>query len=542
MTFAAPSTRGAVRLSRSPIWDAQRQFYERAGPDVFISGVLPYHVTSNPAVADAYARLIGGWQQDLGDVGAGDDAAADPAAMTLTVLEIGPGPGRLTHQLLSALERLLPASGVRWDELTYVCADISPMLLDSIRQHPANRKWVQSSQLQFALFDADRPGAMTASSGSRLDLRATAGPLVIVANYVFDSLPQDAFYVSDGRVWQTLARLDSEPESVATADPIARLPIAFEQHPAERRYYGDDDLDDLLARFTDGYTGSLLFPVGALRFLRELTRVARDRPLLLLVADKACTPGAPETQVPHLEFHGDHCFSMAVNLDVLDASWQRTGRVLKRTDHAELLAFRVFASGGSRHRHLDAAFGECIERRAPDDWFLWSLRIGREVHTYSLAEMMAVLRLSSYDPAVLNDCFTMMFRRLTTATAPERAQLRQIVHRVMSNYYYLGENPDVAFEAGSLLYAIGAYDEALERLSQSETLSGPRPATLYQQARCLYQLGDKRTALARVRTARATGEDFEQFLLLAGIVDQPRAREFEQRLAWEISIGDIGPT
>jgi hypothetical protein len=532
MTLAARPASSAVRLSQSALWDAQRRFYRHSGPDVFTGGVLPYQVTSNPTIAHAYARLIAGWQQDLRDSIHGTDPGV---AMPLSIVETGPGSGRLTYLLLAALERVLPESGGRCDDLSYTCADISPRLLDAIRVHPANRRWVQEGRLRFALVDAEQPQPVGTPDGNEGDVFEGTGPLVVVANYVFDSLPLDAFYVSNGRVWQTLVRVDAPPAGAAP-EPAARWRLAFEQSPAERPYYGDDELDELLERFTNGHTGALLFPVGALLFLRELRKAAGNRPLLLLVADKGCTPGAPDTQIPHLEFHGDDCFSMAVNFEVIEAAWRRGGRVLKRTDDAELLAIRVLQCGAPAGRNLDAAFAECVERHAPEDWFLWTHRIGREVHTYSLAEMMSVLRLSAYDPAVLNDCFTMMFRLLPSATVPERAKLRQILGRVMQNYYFLGEHPDIAFEAGSLLYAIGAYDEALECLLESETLNGPRPATLYQQARCLARLGDKRTALERLRAARSTGEDFEQFLVLTGVLDQPRAREFEQQLTWETSV------
>jgi hypothetical protein len=535
MSLAVPSIPGAVRLSRSALWEAQRRFYQGAGPEVFTAGILPYQVTSNPAIAQAYARLIAGWLQDLRNHGRGD-GDAHGAELPLTIVEIGPGSGRFTYQLLSAVARVLPGYGGREGDVRYVCADISPALLDGIRRHPANRQWVENGTLTFALTDADQSGEVT-SSESLAALLKTDGPVVVVANYVFDSLPQDAFYVSSGHVWQTL--VSPPPEDVAS-EPIARWRLTFEQRPAERQYYGDRELDELLARFTDGHTGSLLFPVGSLLFLRELRNSAGDRPLLLLAADKECTPGVPDTQVPHLEFHGDHCFSMAVNFDVIEAAWQAGGSVLKRSDSGELLAIRVLQSGPATGPRLTTAFVECVECNAPDDWFLWSLRIGRDVHTYSLADMMAVLRLSAYDPAVLNDCFTMMFRWLPGATVQERAQLRRILRRVMDNYYFLGEHPDVAFEVGSLLYAIGAHDEALGRLVESEALSGPRPATLYQQARCLYQLGDKRAALKRLQAARAGGDDFEQFLVLSGILDQPRAREFEQRLSWEVSVEAIG--
>jgi tetratricopeptide (TPR) repeat protein len=168
--------------------------------------------------------------------------------------------------------------------------------------------------------------------------------------------------------------------------------------------------------------------------------------------------------------------------------------------------------------------------------------VGRDVHTYSLAEMMAALRLSRYDPAVLNDCYTMMFRLLPSAAEQDRMSLRTVLRRVREHYFFVGEHPDAAFVVGSLLCAMGDYVEALDCRRQSERLNGPLAATLFQQARCCYHLGDKKMALDTLRACRSMPGDFEQFLVLAGILDAPRASEFEQQLAWELALGEAAPS
>jgi hypothetical protein len=393
---------------------------------------------------------------------------------------------------------------------------------------------VRSGILRVVRFDASRPGEW---AHVRSVLASPGGALVVVANYLFDSLPQDAYHVSNGQLFDMLVRVDRDV-SDAEGEPVSRWRLSFEQRVARQRCYDDDGVNEVLGRLAATHDGPLLFPVGGLECLRGLNDLAAGRPLLTLVADKGCTPGAAMTQRPHLEYHGDECFSMAVNFEALERFWGATGSVLKRSTPSELLSFRVFHArvGERATAALDAVFAEHFERGAPDDWFLWSLRVGRDVHTYSLAEMMAALRLSRYDPAVLNDCYTMMFRLLPPAAEQDRMSLRTILRRVREHYFFVGEHPDTAFVVGSLLYAMGEHAEALDCFRQSEQLNGPLAATLFQQARCWYHLGDKKTALDTLRACRAMPGDFEQFLVLAGILDAPRASEFEQQLAWELAL------
>src|SRR5215831_9488326 len=46
------------RLSRSMIWQLQRNFFDRQGIEAWRADGVPYHITSNPFIADAYAGIV----------------------------------------------------------------------------------------------------------------------------------------------------------------------------------------------------------------------------------------------------------------------------------------------------------------------------------------------------------------------------------------------------------------------------------------------------------------------------------------------------
>src|SRR5262245_35207478 len=95
------------RLSRSVLWGLQPRFYERQGMAAWSEGIVPHHVTCNPYLARAYARVVLGFVRDWRD-------RLDPS-QPVYIVELGAGSGRLAFHLLRQLTPMLegPAGRVR---------------------------------------------------------------------------------------------------------------------------------------------------------------------------------------------------------------------------------------------------------------------------------------------------------------------------------------------------------------------------------------------------------------------------------------------
>ena len=75
------------RFSRSHIWHAQRSFYDKKGADAWAKEV-PFYITSNPFIANAYAKIIISFIKDCRSQGICD---------TFYLVELGAGPGLFRH-------------------------------------------------------------------------------------------------------------------------------------------------------------------------------------------------------------------------------------------------------------------------------------------------------------------------------------------------------------------------------------------------------------------------------------------------------------
>src|SRR5690606_27631340 len=106
------------------------------------------------------------------------------------------------------------------------------------------------------------------NSGTALREGALNSPLVVLANYFFDSLPQDLFGVEDGQLYEITVTGSSEEAEPDLADPelLSRLQYTYGYRAIEDAYYMDAGFEQVLQGYrTQLQAGVVRFPIGALR-------------------------------------------------------------------------------------------------------------------------------------------------------------------------------------------------------------------------------------------------------------------------------------
>ena len=178
-------SRAVLPLSQSPVWNQQRAFYEDNASEAFAE--IPHQAVDNPWVAAAYARVIAGFLRDV---------ELDPSE-PLYVLELGAGAGRFAHGLARELGERIS------QDFVYVLTDFADSQLDDWEAHPG----LEDERFDFARVDLTQPIAPVLRRRGTT-LRGLANPLVVIANYVFDSIPADAFAVAGGALQACLVDAD----------------------------------------------------------------------------------------------------------------------------------------------------------------------------------------------------------------------------------------------------------------------------------------------------------------------------------------------
>ena len=167
--------------------------------------------------------------------------------------------------------------------------DVSPSIIDYWQSHPSLRPLVDSGVLDFAIFDAAQPSEVQLTN-SRKALRPgeLVNPMLVLANYLFDSIPQDCFSVGGGTLYENLVTIRSPGPGVASSSgqpALKDLQVSLESHPTRADYYTDPAFDGIL----DGYRQRLdnvilLFPIDGMRCVRFFHDLS-PRGTLFLIGD-----------------------------------------------------------------------------------------------------------------------------------------------------------------------------------------------------------------------------------------------------------------
>ncbi len=483
----------AQPLARSRLWQLQRAFFERHGTGAWINGPVPHGITSSPAMGRAYARVLAAWLADCARDGADDEQPH-------YIVELGGGVGRLAFHVLRHLHARAPRS--RW---TYVLTDVVDANLDFCARHPSLKPFVDAGLLDFARFDVAAPAPLRLLRSGRA-LTTVTNPLALVANYVFDSVPADAFRVEDGQLSETLVTLLSQREEPDVDDPelLSRLRLRLDSHPIALPHYHDDELDQLLALYRDRLTATtFLMPTAGIACLRHFAAASSER-LLVLCGDKGevSIKGLLRPQNASLVLHGS--FSANVNFHALaELARRRGGRVLHTAHRALRLNVLALLVGraSSQWTETAQAFADAVERSGPDDLFALGQLLREQHERLSLDELLVLLRASAFDPGLLVACSDTLSTRLEHASDEQREELARTLDETWRAHYPIGDQRDVAFTIGTLLLRLERFAEALTHFQHSLALHGPDASTHYNAALCHLRMG--RTVSAREHVERA---------------------------------------
>jgi hypothetical protein len=501
-------------LSHSLIWRRQREFYIQRGWGAWSADKVPQFITNNPFIAEIYAGIAFQFLQECIEQDRHTSAPISPGK-PLRILELGAGTGKFAYLFLRHLASLMSAQRIPWNTVRYCMSDCSDGLVETWRCNSYLAEFVQSGILEFRRFAA---GESTDASG--LLQGSSPGPLVLIANYVFDSLPQDAFVVHDGSVQESLVTTAVPGPTVkgqtpADAPPLSTLQLSWHSAPVSPERYADALWNRILDQYRSRVPrATVLFPAAALEVLKDLGELSDGR-MLVLAADKGHAHEEVLALVqgpPKFEWHAGDCFSLMVNFDAIGKYFRAIGGEPllpdKRFSGLSLCGFLRRRSGDdfpatiSAYRHAQSVFG-------PDDLFTLLAWLNAHMEEMTVPQMLATLRLTRWDPIALMRLFPVLGRQLRSVTA-ERFDLRDAVLRTWANHYPVehGENV-LAFDCGVILLELGFFSEAMAMFKTSQQVFGPSAATSYNLGLCAQGLELRAEALTWMVEACRLDSNFE---------------------------------
>lgn len=513
------------RFSQSILWQLTRDYYHQRGLSAWESGTVPSYVTSNPYIAQVYANLVLTFLKNClnrpRDSAAGDSGAAgsgpflDPG-QPIYIVELAAGHARFSYLFLKKFFALKNASSLRSLDIRYVMTDFTETNLKEWAKQPLLRPFLDKGVLHFALFDLETDEAIRLTGTAEpLSARTVKNPLIVLANYIFDSLTQDYFRIEGGKLMEGLQTTRApQPGAPDLSDPevMSQFDISFEYQPvAQDAYYDDPELDRILATYKQRLNDStVVFPLGPIRALQRLAHIAGQR-LFVLSSDKGYTH---EDELFYLsgqaiQFHGS--FSTMVNYHAMGQFIRGRGGVYAATSQRQLnLKTVALLLGGNAEDFADTVldFRDRVDVFGPYDYYTLvnHLRVAAQ-QTLSLEGCLTLMRLSHYDPQIFLEFGKTLLDNSGNLSDHLRAELLMIMEKLWDNYFPLG-GKDLPFEMARVYLAIRRPREALRYNELSLQLFGDHPVTFCNMGICHYHAEDFEAARRYFERSLALNPDY----------------------------------
>jgi len=530
---------------------------DKKGVDSWSQGIVPYFITSNAYIGRTYAKLLYGF---LSDLSRGDTHMKLNKNEKLYIVELGAGAGKFSFFMIKALWELKNIIDFPIVNITYVLTDFTESNVNFWKGHHALQPYVESGQLDFAIFDASNDEQIRLiNSGITLSKEnPTENPIFVVANYIFDTLCHDVFHVDAGVLKEGVVSVGTSKEGepdLQDPDIIETINNKYQYVPTEVDYYCDIERDvdaphlkNVLTWYKTYFIendpnelgASVLLPIGSIRALRNISDASKAG-TVVLAGDKAnCHPNAFRGLVdPHFAIHGS--FSVMANFHAIgvyctsrggfymhnqaeEASLQvscfvippSTGRVERSAEcevgdsmkHEGLT--RVAGERVAQFPLFAQAFDDNVNSFGPSDFFALQRCVKEETPNPSLANIVALLRLSNWDPDIYFKFRDQILTQVASASCKLRNDLIKGMPRIWDNYFELDKEKDVAFEIGRFYYGCLKYGEALKYYGLSSDTLGEHHVTSHNMGLCHYSMGNLETALGYFEKALALKSTYEK--------------------------------
>eukprot|EP00611_Tribonema_gayanum_P006156 TRINITY_DN15453_c0_g1_i2.p1 TRINITY_DN15453_c0_g1~~TRINITY_DN15453_c0_g1_i2.p1 ORF type:complete len:728 (-),score=271.29 TRINITY_DN15453_c0_g1_i2:407-2533(-) len=538
-----------TQCSQSHLWKLMMSFYDRKGVESWSQGIVPHFITCNSFIGRSYAHVLCGFLRDC--MTAKSTMPLDQT-QPLYIIELGAGSGKFSFFMLKALLQMKDMCDFPLEKIVFVMTDFTESNFKFWADHPALKPFVQSGQLDMAIFDAVNDTSITLScSGVTLSPGSCVNPVCIVANYLFDTLCHDIFQVDGRQLKEGLISVGSKrPAEADPLDPeiIKRFDNKFCYRDISEDYYKGEEVDAVTFRrilhwYVDHFSpspagASILFPIGALRALRRLLSFSGNRAIVISGDKGNNNPDQFRGLAdPHIAVHGS--FSVMVNYHAIGAYFTaRGGFALHNPQEEASLKVSAFVATGDVHAaggvtaddgqwtggafeakdearsrlfpNLAGAFKYHVEHFGPNDFFVMQKGLKEDAPSPSLRTVVALLKLGDWDPDVFYKFRDVILNQVPTSGLKLRKDLCRGVPRVWENYYMLDKDKDVAFEIGRFYYGIRDYSHALEYYKFSSDHIGEHHVTRHNIGLCYYSMGNMTMATQNFDAALRLNPEYDK--------------------------------
>lgn len=481
-------------FSKSKIWQYQRKYFKNAGIDAWLKGEVPHYITSNPVMGKTYAEIVLAFLRDI--------ALQKKTIDTVYLLELGAGHGRLCYHFMKYFIEFYASTSFELPEFCYILSDFTEDTLNFWQNSPRLQPFFERGILDVALFDAEADKELYLRySGITINKESLEQPLIVIANYFFDTIPQELFYIKDNQIYECLLTLGTEedPSLMDSSELIDHIILEYDYNKTDKNKYKESYLSSILSYYSCELSDThILFPYIGIQCLENLRKLSRQG-LMLITSDKGShrIDDLENRNAPDISRHGS--FSLTVNYNAFKLYCENSYGYALFPKHYHFnidLCCLLFFEKPVEYKETFMAYERFIINYGSDDYFSLKKLIEKHFSTLNFRDIFSILKLSGYDARLFNQMLPQLFYLLPGITENERWAIFQIIHKIWDMYFPLGEEDDLAFNLGMLLCELKFYTEAIVYFKLSEKIYESSEYHKNNIALCYYYMNEKERALS----------------------------------------------
>lgn len=485
-----------VWLGESVLWKRVGEFYQDKGISAW-NGNVPYQVTSNPRIAVSYVETILAFLEDWVEQNG-------PFTQPCRIIEVGAGHGNFSLMMLRVLAHKQAHFQALGISVQYIITDLAASNVEEWKRNAFLKDWLHSGHLQVTVFDGMTQSELFIDSKP---VEFGDAPSVFIANYLFDSLPHEAFLLKDNTLQRAKTLLTTHPDK--TDDPQKWM-LSLDFEPCSW-----DDLAVSTAGLLREYEkieveGCILLPVGAISCIENLRYMSQDR-FLLLCSDKGLSSQNSIKNRTPAEITAFVNASMIVNLHALMLYFQHEGGCAwMQTTQQEFLASAAYGMGvNPLHTHrTNRAFSQQLDKNSPGDLYSLSTQLINHRFTLSLGNMISLLKLMEWDPAVFENLHDAIFNYLPSAQPTEISDLVNALPLIAAYRYAIPGSGDTLFRIAHLLQTLQQWQAAIDIYQSRIEEQGETAEVLYNLGLCYNAMEKTDLAITSFERAVQLNPDF----------------------------------
>ena len=453
-----------TRVAASTLWDQQTTYYQHHGIASWDNKV-PYQITNSVYFAHVYAQSIVCYALDCRKKG---------YEGPIYIVELGASHGQFMFRLIRHLEQILPQHGLQLAELTFFCCDCSDKMIRFWRSQPQLEQYIKKGILRTHLFHINY------KQGIECDLPVEKWQdkkIVLIANYFFDSLYQNAFVHDDNKIYPIDVCVPDHTQHGCTT---AQLEFVTDKDTPGATFYDNPKKNGILLDHIRDDIQRFLMPDAAMDILDYFS--SHTSQVLLLTSDKGLTSPEHHFYSDNMSFHADGAISTTVNFFALDkyVRFCHAGSSVLAppsfpSDQLVFSSFAFLTHGKIKDypklfNHLSYYFQDY----SFTDYHINQLILQKDNGYQSIQSVLASFKKVMYDPYILNHLLDKLRDLVENDSHYKPSWLQPALLRLAENNYYI---PNKAANCSFFLVARAAtilkcYDEAIKLIDIHKDLYG----------------------------------------------------------------------